>query len=89
MSIVEALSYGIPVLTTTATPWKILEKKNAGIIFNFSKINLTNSLRKMTNMSSEQLFEMGNNGREYVKENFEINKVVEDYINFYKEVLNH
>ena len=88
MSIVEALSYGIPVLTTTETPWKILEKKNAGVIFNFSENNLTNSLRKITNMSSEQLFEMGNNGREYLIENFEINKVVEDYINFYKEVLN-
>jgi|TARA_Y100000031_G_scaffold156966_1_gene214551 glycosyltransferase involved in cell wall biosynthesis len=89
MSIVEALSYGIPVLTTTATPWEILKKKNAGIIFNFSKNNLTNSLWRMTNMSSEQLFEMGNNGREYLIKNFEINKIIEDYINFYKEVLNN
>tara|TARA_Y100000294_G_scaffold137822_1_gene130952 strand:- start:1982 stop:2113 length:132 start_codon:yes stop_codon:yes gene_type:complete len=43
----------------------------------------------MTNMSSEQLFEMGNNGREYLIKNFEINKIIEDYINFYKEVLNN
>ncbi len=40
-------------------------------------------------MSSEQLFEMGNNGREYLIKNFEINKIIEDYINFYKEVLNN
>ena len=26
MSIVEALSYGLPVLTTEDTPWKILKK---------------------------------------------------------------
>ena len=89
MSIVEALSYGIPVLTTTATPWKILQKKNAGIVFNFSKENLTDSLRKITNMDSEKLYEMGNNGRDFLIENFEINKVINNYINFYKEVLNN
>ena len=28
--VAEALSYGIPVITTTGTPWKILEENNCG-----------------------------------------------------------
>ena len=28
--VAEALSYGLPVITTTGTPWKILEENNCG-----------------------------------------------------------
>ena len=87
MSIVEALSYGVPVLTTEETPWKILKDLNAGKIIQFSQNNLTSSLKDLLLMNNDELSLMGARGREYLKKNFDINKIILDYIEFYKEVL--
>ena len=87
MSIVEALSYGIPILTTEGTPWKCLKDINGGIIINFSEKNLTEGLRKLLEMKNNDLMKMGSNGRNYLKEKFAMDNVIKDYINFYKEVL--
>ena len=87
MSIVEALSYGVPVLTTEETPWKILQDINGGKIIKFSQDNLTKSLKEMLSMSKEELTLFGSKGREYLKQNYDIEKIIIDYINFYKEVL--
>ena len=86
MSIVEALSYGIPVLTTDGTPWNILAKINGGKIVNFSQENLTINLREILNMSDEELISMGSNGRNYLLKNFNMDNIIEDYINFYRNV---
>ena len=88
MSIVEALSYGVPVLTTEETPWKILKKIDGGKIIKFSQDNLTSSLKEITSMNNEELIAMGSRGRELLKKNYDINKIILDYIKFYKEVLN-
>lgn len=87
MSIVEALSYGVPVLTTEETPWGALKKINAGKIIKFSQENLTSSLKELTSMRNEELKTMGDNGRKFLMENYDIKKIILDYINFYKEVL--
>ena len=87
MSIVEALSFGVPVLTTEETPWEVLRDINAGKIIKFSQENLTSSLKELTSMSSEDLKTMGNRGRKFLMENYDIKKIILDYINFYKEVL--
>ena len=88
MSIVEALSYGLPVLTTEDTPWKILKKINGGKIIKLTQENLTSSLKEITLMNNEELIAMGSRGREFLKKNYDINKIILDYIKFYKEVLN-
>lgn len=87
MSIVEALSYGIPILTTEGTPWKVLKSINAGKIINFSQENLTVSLREMLNMSEQELIKMGLNGRNYLLENFDMEIIIKKYVKFYEEVL--
>ena len=86
MSIIEALSYGLPVLTTTETPWKKLGEINAGIIFEFSQNNLTNNLRKILNMTSDELLIMGKIGRNFIKKHYDLEKVIHQYVDFYKEV---
>ena len=87
MSIVEALAYGLPILTTEATPWSILKNNNGGKIIEFSQDNLTKGLRELLNMSDEDLLNMGSNGRNFIIQNFDINNVIHKYIDFYKEVL--
>jgi len=86
LSIGEALSYSIPVLTTTATPWLDIEKTNSGIIFEFSQNNLTKSLKKMLDKNDQELLKMGENGKELIKNNYNFNNLIRDYINFYKKV---
>ena len=88
MSIVEALSYGVPVLTTEETPWKILKEINGGKIIKFSQENLTLSLKEITSMKDEELVKMGERGKEMLKNNYDINNIILDYIEFYKEVFN-
>ncbi len=88
MSIVEALSHGVPVLTTEETPWKILKEINGGKIIKFSQENLTLSLKEITSMKDEELVKMGERGKEMLKNNYDINNIILDYIEFYKEVFN-
>tara|TARA_Y100001958_G_C21183625_1_gene513088 strand:- start:407 stop:1447 length:1041 start_codon:yes stop_codon:yes gene_type:complete len=87
MSIVEALSYGVPVLTTNETPWNILQKIDAGKIIEFSQANLTSSLKEMLSMSNEDLHLMGSKGRQFLIDNYDIEKIIMNYIEFYREVL--
>ena len=87
MSIVEALSYGVPVLTTEETPWKVLQKINAGKIIKFSQENLTINLREMLSMNHEELLAMGSRGKKFLKETYDIEMMILEYIKFYKEVL--
>ena len=86
MSILEALSLGIPVLTTTETPWEKLNEFNAGIVIKFSKENLMLALNKFLSMENEELLKIGRNGRHYAKENYDIQKVIKDYVNFYNSI---
>lgn len=86
MSILEAMSLGVPVLTTTSTPWKILNSLNAGFIIDFSEENIINSLDKILNMNHLDLKAIGNNGKEFIKKKFDIKDLIHDYINFYREI---
>ena len=40
-------------------------------------------------MNNEELSLMGSRGREFLIKNYNIEKIILDYINFYKEVLEH
>lgn len=86
MSILEALSFGIPVLTTTETPWEKLNKFNAGMVIKFSKENLMSALNFLLKMDEKKLYEIGNNGREYAKKYYDIEKIIKEYIAFYKSL---
>ena len=44
--------------------------------------------KEITSMNNEELKIMGRRGREFLKENYDIDKIILDYIEFYKEVLN-
>ena len=88
LSIGEALSYGLPTLTTTATPWSLIKKYNAGIIFNFSQENLTNSLKIFLNSSDKEFKEMSNNAKKLIAENYDFSKIIKGYINFYNSIAN-
>ncbi len=87
ISIAEALSFGLPVLTTTDTPWKIINEQNAGFVFEFSEKNLLNNLNKLMILNNNQLEIMSSNAFKIIEKNFDKDKVFNEYINFYNNIL--
>lgn len=70
MVIAEAMSYGLPCVTTKGTPWSILEKLGIGWWEDNSVDSLYHTITRALNQSEADLESMGLLGRAYVKENF-------------------
>lgn len=67
MVIAEALSYGIPVITTKGAPWADLEDYGCGWWIDIGVEPLVAALRQSAVLSDEQRRQMGSKGRDYVQ----------------------
>ena len=70
MVIAEALSCGVPVLTTDNTPWNILNETNTGWCIPLSTEGVIEKLRVAMSMDASELYEMGQRGSRMVYDNF-------------------
>jgi len=86
ISILEALSRGLPVLTTTATPWNNILEYNAGWIINKVKPELRMNLVKILKMNSNQFFIKSKNAVKLAKK-FTWSVLFKEYIKTYKYLL--
>lgn len=68
--VIEALAAGLPVITTTGTPWAELEKKQCGWWRDLSQERLTSILREAMMLDDRRRREMGEAGRTWVLEEF-------------------
>ena len=59
--VAEALSYGLPTITTQGTPWSILEKKNAGWWCKPTIEDISNKLEIASNLNNVDYFNMSKN----------------------------
>ena len=59
IAVAEALVRGVPVITTTGTPWSKIEEKNAGWWIDLNVDNLTKAIDESSSLSRRQLMEMG------------------------------
>lgn len=86
MVIAEALSCGLPVITTKGTPWECLNKERIGWWIDLSIDNISRTIEEAIRMGGDALFEMGQKGSKYVNENFHYkhvalkNKMLYDWI---------
>ena len=87
MVIAEAMSCGIPVITTTGTPWEELNKEKLGWCIDLSIENLIGTIDKAISLGSDQLFDMGQRCHEYVAEKYQYTKVAEKNMILYKWLL--
>ena len=67
MAIAEALLAGIPVITSTGTPWPQISSQNAGWIVDSNLDSVQSALKDALNKSSDELKAMGENGIEIAK----------------------
>lgn len=68
--IAEALVHGLPVLTTTATPWRKIQDANLGWWVQPNLNSLTIALGEALKTSSESRYQMGRRGERFVRENY-------------------
>lgn len=87
MVIAEALACGVPVITTTNTPWKILEDTKSGWWIDLTKENVENTIKVAVNKPMEDLFAMGQQGATMVRDNFNYIEVAKRLVKVYEWVL--
>ncbi|OQX12631.1 MAG: hypothetical protein BWK76_17360 [Desulfobulbaceae bacterium A2] len=68
MVILEALSHGVPVITTYGTPWRELPARGCGWWVDSSVDALVETLHHATALSPDVLHAMGQKGRGYARE---------------------
>ncbi len=85
--IAEALAAGLPVLTTTGTPWAVLSQQEYGWWVEPSLPALSQALRQAFSLPAEQLQAMGKRGQAYAMQNFSWVRAAEQLLGFYKQVL--
>ena len=75
MAIAEALASGTPVITTTGAPWKDLECNRCGWWIDETLDAVSETLDKAMRLSCEELAGIGNRGREWMKRDFDWNRL--------------
>lgn len=103
MVIAEAMSCGVPAITTNGTPWQLLngdcctmgasldmlsDDKRTGWCIDLSVENLERTLREAMVMPTASLFEMGQRGSKMIHENFNYRSVARKTKELYEWILN-
>ena len=87
MVIAEAMSCGVPALTTTNCPWTLLNETDTGWCIDLSVDNLEKALRDALSQSPEHLYEMGQRASRLVYERYNYHNVALRTIELYKWLL--
>jgi glycosyltransferase involved in cell wall biosynthesis len=83
--VAEALAHGVPVLTTTGTPWRGLDTVGAGWCVSLQ--DFREELARLLGRSNEELREAGRRGREWVLSKFDWRISARRLVAFYQRLL--
>ncbi len=86
--VAEALACGIPVITTTGTPWEELNTQNAGWWIEIGIDPLVIALRKAIQLNDAERIQMGLNGRKLIEEHYSIESVAQKMLQLYDWTIN-
>ena len=85
--VAEALSYGVPVLTTEATPWSVLNEQKLGWWTKTDDHSIKEGLKAAMATSAAELQEMGLRGRDYVANTFDWPKIASALVETYEGLI--
>jgi glycosyltransferase involved in cell wall biosynthesis len=85
--IAEAMIRGLPVLTTTGTPWSVIADQRLGWYFEPNVGQLRQALAELTATAPAELQAMGERGRRYAATNLSIPAVRERLLYMYRSVM--
>ncbi len=83
MTVVEALSHGVPVIASRGTPWQELKKRDAGDWVTNDPDSLA---RAIDDMAQKNLETMGQRGRDWMCESFDWNAVARRMSDVYRKL---
>lgn len=87
ITVIEALAYGNPVLTTTGTPWTNLPGLGIGWVCEPQSSSLATALRIACGCPPAELSLMGNRGRSWVAETYSWHRSVQNLVDAYAGVV--
>ena len=86
--VIEALSAGVPVITTKGTPWQELEEHDCGRWVDISEPAIEKAIVEMISKTDEERKAMGQRGIQLVKSKYSWGAVCDKVIKGYEDVLN-
>ena len=84
MVVAEALARGVPVIVSDSLPWLDVEKYKCGIVSRNDPESLASALKDIYNMNLQQ---MGLNGWQWVKRDFQHSVIARQMYELYEELL--
>ena len=85
--IAEAMSYGLPVITTKGAPWSVINEMGCGWWVDIGAKQLESALHEATETSTIDLFKMGSKGRKLVENEYSWPRVATQMVDLYRWVL--
>jgi glycosyltransferase involved in cell wall biosynthesis len=85
--VAEALACGVPVITTTGTPWQELVAHECGWWVEIGAEPLAEALQSAMALSDEERHNMGERGRQLVTVSYSWGKIAEDMVKAYAWIL--
>jgi glycosyltransferase involved in cell wall biosynthesis len=80
----ESLASGTPIIASKNTPWQDVEKYNCGRWVENTTDKFAEAINEILNFDPEQ---MGKNGRKYIEDNFNWDKISKHIINYIERIL--
>jgi glycosyltransferase involved in cell wall biosynthesis len=85
--VAEALVRGLPVLTTTGTPWKDLVTHGCGWYIEPTLEALKTTLAEVVETDSKTLARMGERGRAYAVSSFSLSAIRQEFLRMYQTAM--
>lgn len=85
--VAEALACGLPVITTTATPWAGLREQRAGWWIECGRDPLVPALREATGLPTDALRAMGRRGADWVRAEFSWDRIGRQMLAEYRQIV--
>jgi glycosyltransferase involved in cell wall biosynthesis len=86
--VVEALASGLPVITTTRTPWTEIPEYDCGWFVDPGEQEIARAMQEAVDMTDQQRYEMGLRGRNLVKQNYTWSAIARRTKDVYSRILN-
>lgn len=84
--VAEAMSYGVPVLTTTDTPWDYVGFERGCICVDSSPQSLCSGLRRLMALTDDQRTKIGESAKLFIQNNFCWKSVASQSVYFIKKI---
>ena len=86
-TVVDALAHGKPVITSTKTPWKVVQEKGCGWWVENDVESLARALREMMGMPDDERRMVGDRGRPLVEESYSWSAVGRKLVQAYQTMV--